>query len=131
MPSLKANGKRLNGTGSGWIVPARRLAIYLRDRFVCQYCGTDLSSADPRDVSLDHLHPQVKGGTHESTNLVTACTRCNSRRQHKTWWTFAPPGSVKRIKTNRNRVPPLALAKAIIAGNVPKVEVLNSLSNRS
>jgi hypothetical protein len=83
MPSLKPNGKRLNGRGSKWITPVKRLAIYLRDEFRCVYCGRDLHDAHPRELTLDHLTPRCKGGSNEHTNLITACLNCNSRRQHR------------------------------------------------
>lgn len=120
MPSLKANGKRLNGKGSSWITPVRRLGIYLRDRFECQYCGRDLHSASPREVTLDHLRPQVNNGTHESSNLVTACLSCNSKRQSKPWRSYATGGAVERIQRNRRRVPNTTLAKAIRSGTVTR-----------
>lgn len=75
------------------------------------------------EVTLDHLKPQVKSGTHESINLVTACARCNCGRQDRPWWTFATPGAVDRIKLLRRRVLNIALAAAIIRGEVPRCEV--------
>src|SRR3954466_15405671 len=105
MPSLKANGKRLNGKGGGWITKTRRLAIYLRDGFVCQYCGRDLHDATPRELTLDHLRCQISGASHESKNLVTACLSCNSKRQTIPWRRYAPPGAVERIVRNIRRVP--------------------------
>jgi 5-methylcytosine-specific restriction endonuclease McrA len=36
----------------------------------CSYCG------DPA-VEIDHVIPTSKGGTHELSNLVPACLRCN------------------------------------------------------
>jgi 5-methylcytosine-specific restriction endonuclease McrA len=128
MPQLKPNGHRLNGKGSGWITKTRRLAIYLRDGFLCAYCGTDLHSAPPRHVTLDHLTPQCQGGTHESSNLVTACLACNSRRQHQSWFTYAPEGSRLRIARLRRRVPNLPLARAILSGAIPRAEAI--LENR-
>lgn len=122
MPQLKPNGQRLNGKGSGWIPKWRRLAIYLRDRFACQYCGRDLHDAHPREVTLDHLIPQCNGGTHVTTNLITACLSCNSRRQHQVWWKYAPQGAVERIKRNRRRAIPAKLAKAILKGDVSREE---------
>jgi len=82
MPSLKPNGKRLNGKGSGWITRKRRLAIYLRDGFRCVYCQADLTQANPREVTLDHVKPRCNGGSHKAKNLITACLSCNSARQH-------------------------------------------------
>jgi 5-methylcytosine-specific restriction endonuclease McrA len=119
MPSLKANGKRLNGKGGGWIAPARRLAIYLRDGFACAYCGRDLHDVSARERSLDHLVPQCKGGSHESSNLVTACTSCNSKRQHTPWRQYATGGAVERIARLRRRAVNVERARAIIAGKVP------------
>jgi 5-methylcytosine-specific restriction endonuclease McrA len=120
MPSLKPNGKRLNGKGGGWINPTLRLAIYLRDGFLCAYCGRDLHDANPREVTLDHLTPQCEGGSHEPRNLVTACLSCNSRRQHTRWTKYAPAGAVERITRNRRRVPNVKLARAIRSGLVPR-----------
>jgi hypothetical protein len=126
MPTLKANGKRLNGKGSKWIQPTRRLAIYLRDGFLCAYCGTDLHAANRRDVTLDHLKPQCRGGDHSTKNLVTACLTCNSKRQAQSWVSFCAPGAVERIVRNRRKSirRHLLLAKAIIKGHVPLVEVV-------
>ncbi len=123
MPSLKPNGKRLNGSGSGWITPARRLALYLRDGFLCQYCGTDLHAAPARTVTLDHLTPQCRGGTHASSNLITACLSCNSRRQDQVWYKYAPEGAVERILRTRRRRPNLSLARAILADRRTKAQV--------
>lgn len=128
MPSLKPNGKCLNGKGGGWIQPTRRLAIYLRDGFACAYCGRDLSSASPREISLDHLVPQCDGGSHESSNLVTACLSCNSRRQNLPWRQYATGGAVERIARLRRRVPNLKMAKSIRSGVVPREVVLAELS---
>lgn len=41
------------------------------------YCGTVLA---PDALSIDHVHPRVKGGDHSPGNLVTACIACNSRK---------------------------------------------------
>lgn len=65
-----------NKYGSKWIRPEKRRAIYARDNFSCTYCGaTDLP------LSLDHVKPREDGGTHDATNLVTACVSCNSIKQ--------------------------------------------------
>lgn len=122
MPSLKPNGQRLNGKGSGWISKRNRLAIYLRDRFTCQYCGTDLHDAQPRTVTLDHLTPQCRAGTHAAKNLVTACLSCNSRRQHTPWRQYAPEGAVQRILRTIRRQPNTVLAHAILTGQISRAE---------
>lgn len=49
-----ANENITNGwQGGKWIRPDKRLAIYLRDRFECSYCGTDLANAKRASVTLD------------------------------------------------------------------------------
>lgn len=105
-----------------------RLALYLRDRFTCCYCGTDLHSAEPFNVTLDHLLPRANGGGNEPTNLVTACRSCNCSRQDRVWADYATGGAVDRI--NQRRTTDITayrtLAKALIAGTAgdPEVEAM-------
>lgn len=122
MPSLKSNGKRLNGKGSGWIPRWRRMAIYLRDGFTCGYCGRNLAKASPREVTLDHLKPQCDGGSHHESNLITACLSCNSRRQNMAWNVYILFNHaemhgflVTRIRRNRRHVLNKDLAKDLLS----------------
>jgi hypothetical protein len=110
--------------GSKWIQAWRRLAIYIRDGFACQYCGRDLRRAERSDVTLDHLVPHCKGGSDVAENLVTACRRCNSSRGCKPWRKFAPGGAIERILRTRRRKLNMSLAKAIIKGTAgdPRLE---------
>uniref|UniRef100_K3ZWE8 HNH nuclease domain-containing protein n=1 Tax=Setaria italica TaxID=4555 RepID=K3ZWE8_SETIT len=55
-----------------------RKNILYRDEFTCQYC----SSRD--NLTIDHVIPISRGGKWEWENLVTACSRCNSRKGQKT-----------------------------------------------
>ncbi|XP_039797997.1 uncharacterized protein LOC120663032 [Panicum virgatum] len=55
-----------------------RKNILFRDEFTCQYC----SSRD--NLTIDHVIPISRGGKWEWENLVTACSRCNSRKGQKT-----------------------------------------------
>lgn len=100
-----------------WIRPEKRLAIYLRDSFRCVYCLEDLRSADPRDVTLDHVKAKADGGSNHESNLVTACRHCNNCRQDKPVERFAGPQTVRDIKrlTARALRPFLVMAKALIA----------------
>lgn len=110
-----------NGTqGSKWIRPAKRLALYIRDGFCCAYCGRDLRSATPDQVTLDHLLPRSCGGSNDAQNLVTACLRCNSQRGDRPWADYATGGAQDRIGQLRHTALNLDLAKAIIAGDVPR-----------
>ena len=54
----------------------KRLRIYMRDKFRCQYCGV---KKNPSELTLDHIHPK---GHREGKRLrtVLACRRCNANR---------------------------------------------------
>ena len=60
---------------------AKRLRIYVRDRFTCQYCGKR-KGAD--ELTLDHITPRAQGGKSTAENLVTACAPCNGRKADRT-----------------------------------------------
>lgn len=48
-----------------------RFNLFLRDSFVCQYCG------DKRELTFDHLIPRSQGGHTTWENVTTACMGCN------------------------------------------------------
>lgn len=78
-----ANGTKRVWQGSNWIRKEKRLAIYMRDVWLCGYCGQDLqhhTGDDRRLRALDHITPVVLGGSNDATNLVTCCDSCNSRK---------------------------------------------------
>jgi 5-methylcytosine-specific restriction endonuclease McrA len=51
-----------------------RFNVFLRDRFVCQYCGCK------HDLTFDHLVPRARGGMTRWDNVTTACSPCNLRK---------------------------------------------------
>lgn len=55
-----------------------RKEIFSRDHYTCQYCGRH-----SHDLTLDHVIPRNKGGTHTWDNLVSACKPCNHRKAGK------------------------------------------------
>ena len=55
-----------------------RASVLERDGHACRYCGST------EDVTVDHLFPQSRGGTHEEWNLVAACRPCNSKKHDRT-----------------------------------------------
>ena len=58
-----------------------RFNVFLRDRFVCQYCG----GAQPSTMlTFDHLIPRSRGGYTTWENVVTACAPCNLRKGDRT-----------------------------------------------
>ncbi|GJQ08410.1 hypothetical protein GpartN1_g201.t1 [Galdieria partita] len=54
-----------------------RFNVFLRDDFICQYCGKRCRSAD---LSFDHIVPRSRGGHSCWTNVVTACFHCNFKK---------------------------------------------------
>ena len=44
----------------------------------CAYCGKVFSS--PKEATIDHIFPRIKGGTNEMENIVFACKTCNSSK---------------------------------------------------
>lgn len=57
-----------------------RQNIFLRDNHICQYCYTKFSE---KKLTIDHVIPLSKGGRHEWTNVVTACSSCNNKKGDK------------------------------------------------
>jgi 5-methylcytosine-specific restriction endonuclease McrA len=54
--------------------PVNRREVFRRDHHACQYCGST------KRLTLDHVIPRSKGGTHTWDNVVTACEKCNSAK---------------------------------------------------
>lgn len=52
-----------------------RFEIFRRDGFRCRYCG---ATPEHSELRPDHVVPEALGGKDEPSNLVTACTDCNS-----------------------------------------------------
>ncbi|WP_027578510.1 HNH endonuclease [Bradyrhizobium sp. Ai1a-2] len=66
--------------------PARvaftRFNVFLRDRFRCQYCGEQHLRGE---LTFDHVVPRAMGGKTEWTNIVAACSPCNTRKDKQVW----------------------------------------------
>lgn len=58
-----------------------RKNILARDHYSCQYCDKKLP---PAELTLDHIHPQSKGGRDTWDNLVACCSPCNKKKADKT-----------------------------------------------
>jgi len=59
----------------------KRLRIYMRDKFRCQYCGDKKAATG---LTLDHIFPRSRGGDNSPVNIVTACLACNGRKGDRT-----------------------------------------------
>jgi len=123
--------------GMNWIRKDKRLAIYLRDDFRCQYCGAGHSPEAP--LSLDHVTCRTAGGGNGEDNLLTSCLPCNQSRGTDTFdaWTLAAGRRVGRsrsqirtwrvrlaIRRKRKLAPYRRQAKAILAARGSWAEAL-------
>jgi 5-methylcytosine-specific restriction endonuclease McrA len=52
-----------------------RRAIFARDGWTCQYCGSERGN-----LTIDHVIPRSKGGSSSWDNIVTCCAPCNRRK---------------------------------------------------
>jgi 5-methylcytosine-specific restriction endonuclease McrA len=59
----------------------KRLRVYIRDKYRCQYCG---DKKNPSELTLDHILPRSRGGDNSPVNIVTACISCNNRKANRT-----------------------------------------------
>ena len=76
----KSNDRRLlrraiKITGSG--EPIDRVGLYQRDRGMCGICRKRVARSQ---MSIDHIVPISRGGTHTWDNVQLAHTECNRRR---------------------------------------------------
>lgn len=56
------------------IPPDIRWAVWERDNFTCKHCGAR------KNLSVDHIIPESKGGKTTMENCQTLCKSCNSRK---------------------------------------------------
>jgi 5-methylcytosine-specific restriction endonuclease McrA len=55
-----------------------RRALFARDGWRCQYCGTESGK-----LTLDHVVPRSRGGESSWENVVTSCAPCNLRKGNR------------------------------------------------
>ena len=51
-----------------------RRAVFARDRWECQYCGSR------SNLTVDHVVPRSRGGDSSWENIVASCAPCNRRK---------------------------------------------------
>jgi 5-methylcytosine-specific restriction endonuclease McrA len=58
--------------------------LFARDEYSCQFCGRRQSQLRFREcLTRDHLVPLSRGGTNDWTNVITACSSCNTRKGNR------------------------------------------------
>jgi 5-methylcytosine-specific restriction endonuclease McrA len=62
-------------------VPFSRANIYARDRYTCQYCGSEFPTGE---LTFDHIVPVAQGGRKDWENIVTCCIACNRKKGGRT-----------------------------------------------
>lgn len=46
---------------------------------VCYYCNR---KTDPKDLTMDHIVPVIRGGKSRKGNLVPVCKECNDKKKY-------------------------------------------------
>lgn len=56
----------------------RRKNVYERDDYTCCNCGRQGGPYGDLELNAHHIVPKSRGGTHEYSNLITACSECHA-----------------------------------------------------
>ena len=49
------------------------------DKGICHYCGR---SIPPKELTMDHIVPLIRGGKTTKGNVVPACKACNNKKKY-------------------------------------------------
>ena len=55
-----------------------------RDNYTCIYCGLEAKGKEQKLMTVDHIHPQSRGGKDTWSNTACACLKCNQRKANRT-----------------------------------------------
>lgn len=89
------------------MTPPMREVLWLKYRKACHWCGVaTLLTSDlvPEQATIDHVIPRHRGGTDATSNLVSACRQCNSRRNKEDILGLPEGHLLGRFKT-RDQIP--------------------------
>lgn len=84
-----------------------RRALFARDGFVCQYCGSR------HELTIDHVLPRSRGGESTWENTVTCCSSCNLQKADRT------PEEADMVTERAPRPPGPAIFITAAAGGRP------------
>lgn len=74
--------------------------VIARDGLACCYCNTSLTY---ETVTMDHIVPDSKNGTFNTTNLTVSCSSCNNNRGDVHFFEFCEKFSFEESKINKYR----------------------------
>jgi hypothetical protein len=80
---------------------------------ICCYCDYPLTS---ENITLDHIVPDSKRGTFNTTNLTVACLKCNSDRGNRNFFDYCKKFNFSKEKLDKY--------KSLYSCNL-KIKVLN------
>jgi hypothetical protein len=96
----------------------KRIRDYVinRDGSLCCYCDKVLI---PETVTMEHIVPDSKRGTFNTTNLTVSCSECNNKRGNRPFfdyckqfnWSEEKIGKFKKLYFNNLRIKVLNIAK--------------------
>ena len=66
-----------------------RMQVFERDGFKCLKCGMQ------KNLTVDHIYPEILGGSDDLENLQTLCRSCNSSKGSSSQKTNTSCGSLK------------------------------------
>lgn len=98
----------------------KRIREYVinRDGSICCYCDKVLT---PEAVTMEHIVPDSKRGTFNTTNLTVSCSDCNNRRGNKPFFEYCKQFNwetdklvkYKKLYFNNLRIKVLNIAKEV------------------
>ncbi len=54
-----------------------------KDRGICYYCG---KKVNPKELTMDHVVPLIRGGKSSKGNIVAVCQQCNAKKKYLLPW---------------------------------------------
>jgi hypothetical protein len=73
----QSSGSSSNKSKKIPIPESMKWKIFGRDNFTCKKCGSR------RYLTVDHVHPESRGGKADESNLQTLCKSCNSSKGNR------------------------------------------------
>jgi hypothetical protein len=102
----------------------KRIKEYVieRDGLQCCYCGNPLTLDS---VTMEHIVPDSKKGTYNTTNLTVSCATCNNRRGNKPFFDYCKQFNFSDEKLSKYKNMYFSNLRIKVL-NIAKEECLNS-----